>query len=205
MVAERPDDIPAAMREAFADRRIASAWNMMAVSEDGNRMAALGGFERLLKARGLTLEDIATAMLAPAATPAAKKPTSFEEAFGGFGDMFGQMADAARRTAATTAAQAKARVRREHIQGKDVPAQIHGTIEIVDERPSRTGTMLVFEVVEQMGDVRRVYGPIAAFSDASIAKLRKAADKSDPTTVSMKVRAPVHPNHMPSAQAVWFA
>jgi hypothetical protein len=211
---QRPNDVPAAVRNAFSRHRVRAAWEMMARSEGTLRTAALDGFERLLVAEGLTLLDLSeTIMSIPSgsaptdAEPRAMSP--FEQAFagpGGFGGIFGEMnaRRAADRAAAAPTPPQERRRRRRNVQGRDVPAQVHGRIRIEDERKVKGSDMLVFEVICEMGDETIVYGPLTSFSKTSIEKLRKAADREDPKLVAMKLRAPATEGRMPQTEAVWF-
>lgn len=210
----RPDDVTAAVRNAFSRHRVRAAWEMMARSEGTLRTAALDGFERLLVAEGLTLLDLSEAIMS---IPGGRQPidapprsmSPFEEAFAGpagFGGMFDQMnaRRAAERTQSTAAPSQPRRRNRRLVQGRDVPAQIHGTVRIEDERKVRGSDMLVFEVVCEMGGETVVYGPLTSFSKASIEKLRQAASKDAPKHVAMKLRAPATEGRMPQTEAVWF-
>lgn len=214
MTKQRPDDVPAAVRNAFSRHRVRAAWEMMARSEGTLRTAALDGFERLLVAEGLTLLDLSETIMS---IPNARQPidapprdmSPFEAAFAGadgFGGMFREMnaRRAAERPSPTPTPTQPHRRRRRTVQGRDVPAQIHGRVRIEDERKVRGSDMLVFEVACEMGDETIVYGPLTSFSKASIEKLRQAADRDAPKHVAMKLRAPATEGRMPQTEAVWF-
>lgn len=210
-MAERPKDIPAAMRDAFTTPRISSAWEMVALATDNDRMAALNGFERLLSARGLTLRDIADVLTQlPSKTSAAPSaPTTpgasaYEQAFSGFGDIFSQMSENARRREAEARPQ-PAPKRNCYVQGADVPVQISGNVVIQDERPTRGGSMIVFTVEHNFAGTTTVYGPIVAFSKVSREMVSRAANPSSPSTLGLKIRPPKQVGHMPSVETAWFA
>lgn len=202
-MAERPSDVPAAMREAFADRRIAAAWNMFAVSEGPNQTAALGGFVRLLEKRGLTLSDIPTTVAAPKVVERVvvekRAAPSFSDFASGMDSAFGDVAVRARR-----AATAGGDPRRRHVQGRDVPEAVTGTVRIADTEPNRTGLVTRFYVDSVDGDRMTTYGPITAISQSIRASLMRAADPQATRVVTIGIRRPNHIMKDPSARNVVF-
>jgi len=177
---ERPADIPAAVREAFASHRIDSAWNLVASAQPNERLAALLGFERLLSGRGLLLTDVAVAIAAvPAREPRsttgdrpvrdADDSSIDRSVFNGFGGTHARSREEPTRPAQT---QTRPTPGRTALTGPAVPETVVGRIRIEERRPTRgDGEMLVF--VAETED--RTYGPMAAYAGPQIAHLVEAA------------------------------
>jgi len=179
---KRPADdrIPAAVRAVFETNRMKTAWSMASSATSDSRLAAIEGVCRILAKEGLTLEDVMTAVLA--LKPAAPAAPSMADAFGGFGDIFGAMNARRQAEAAPAAAprnRAAERIRRE---GSEIPATIHGTIRILDEREISRGRMLVFEVT----DSNYRYGPIVCFANTGIERLKAGVEED--AFMAMSVR-----------------
>jgi hypothetical protein len=174
---ERPADIPAAVREAFAGHRVGSAWNLVVSAHPNERLAALLGFERLMAAKGLGLADVAVAIAAlpePVAVAAPRRdpddPSIDWSVFAGFGGSFSK--EDARRAPTPPARPATPAPRtRIELRGPAVPETVIGRIRIEERRPTRSdGEMLVF--VAETED--RTYGPMAAYAGPQIAHLVEA-------------------------------
>lgn len=206
-MAERPADVPAAVRRLFSTTRMSGAWNMFACAQNEQRDVALAAIVRLLDAHGLTLADIATAITeSQPAKPAANPMAS---AFSGFGDIFANMRPAAAGPApakpaghAPPADPAHAPTARPKpstiVQDKDIPTRIYGRIAIRDDTPARGafGRRLVIGVVGQDAQ----YDPIICFDADVIAKAIKAAEAD--LVVSLRIRPPAQPRHMPCATSI---
>jgi hypothetical protein len=171
---DRPEDIPSAMREAFANHRTASAWNLIASAGPAERLAALLGFERLLGARGLVLADVATAM---AAIPAPAPPRSRIDrnghmdaaGFRGFGGVHSKSAWPTEPGAPGPAAGDGDG--RRIVKDVAVPETVIGRIRIRERRPtSGGGEMLLFTAETE----NEIYGPLASFAGPQIAHLVEA-------------------------------
>lgn len=202
-MAERPADVPAAVRQLFSTSRMAGAWNMLACAQNEQRDVALAGIVRLLDAHGLTLADIATAITESQPTACAANPMA--SAFSGFGDIFAHMRPAAagpaptRPVEPTPAPAAPARAKPSTIvQGKDIPTRIYGRIAIRDDTPARGvfGRRLVIGVVGQDAQ----YDPIICFDGTVIAKAIRAAESDQ--VVSLRIRPPAQPRHLPCATSI---
>lgn len=179
---ERPHDVPAAMRAAFEEHRVVAAWNMMALSDDENRMAALRGFERLLVARGLRLEDMtATVLAVPTGRNARRGRSAFERMVDDVVDE-PTPAEPRRGRSATTPENLPLR------SGEAIPAQIRGHVRIVEDDGVLDGerpvAMLTFSVVSQDA----VYGPIVAYAGAYMNRLEEIVRQGRP--VAMVVGQP---------------
>ena len=172
---ERPQDVPAAMREAFAGHRTASAWNLLASSGPNERLAALLGFERLLAAQGLVLADVATAIAAIPAPDLPKARTDRNDGFDaadfrGFGGVHARAAWPTEPGAPGPAAMDGDG--RRIVKDVAVPETVIGRIRISERRPTRgSGEMLVFTAETES----TVYGPMASFASPQIAHLVEAA------------------------------
>ena len=140
----------------------------MATSEDKNRMAALRGFERLLVARGLGLEDVAKAILAlPKARKRQRGRSAFERMFD---DVVGDQGDDEPQRRTTSPKVEDLPIR----SGDAIPAVVQGYVRLVEDDGSRDAEMkvatLAFNVVSQ----NAVYGPILAYAGAYMNKLEEA-------------------------------
>lgn len=134
-----------AVRLAFSEHRVASAWNLLASPDHDQRLPALLGLERMLDARGLTLADVATALR--------------------------HGSDAAGPTVATTRRDREASPsHRTSFAGISVPETVVGRIRTVSRHPAPAGEMLLFTAETESA----VYGPIASYAAPQIAHLVEA-------------------------------
>lgn len=198
---ERPPDVPAAMREAFADRRVAAAWNMFSVSDGPNQAAALGGLVRLLEKRGLTLSDVAIAVTTPMIIEK-RGAASFADVVDGMGSAFDEVRARARRAA--DAATVHRPMDRRHVQGRDIPETITGVVRISATEPNRTGMVTTFHVDSVESGRTTTYGPITAISESIRSSLSRAADATTPRRVTISIRRPMHAMQNPSARRIVF-
>jgi hypothetical protein len=174
------DRIPAAVRDAFQSNRLQAAWRIASSATSDSRLPAIDGVCRILEKEGLNLADVMTAVLTIKGDAAPAAPT-MESAFGGFGDIFSASAFARKPAQAQTApTPPKQKIR----QGGDIPSTIHGTIRIFEERDTKVGRMIVFDVT----DSQNVYGPIVCFAATGIGRLKAAVDED--SFVAMSVRQP---------------
>jgi hypothetical protein len=206
-MAERPADVPAAVRQLFSTSRMSGAWNMLSCAQNEQRDVALAAIVRLLDAQGLTLADIATTIAE--SQPVAPSTNPMASAFSGFGDIFAHMRPAAagpvpaqpagHAPQADHAPVAPARAKPSTIvQGRDIPTRIYGRIAIRDDTPARGafGRRLVIGVVGQDAQ----YDPIICFDADVIAKAIRAAESDQ--VVSLRIRPPAQPRHLPCATSI---
>jgi len=174
------DKIPGAVRDAFSTNRLQSAWRMAQGSTQEMRMPAVEAIFRMLEKEGLTFEDVMTAVLTiKPSTPDFGK--SMEQAFSGFEGIFGDR-PFGRRAESAPQPKPAAQKRKTRFSGSEIPNNIHGTVSIDDDRPTKNGRMVVFSI----HDGEDVYGPIVCFTTTGIGVLKAAAE--DDGSVVMKVR-----------------
>lgn len=190
---DRPQNVPAAMRDAFNDRRVAAAWNMFALAEGSDQIAALGGFTRLLAKYGLTLADISEALL--------RNPlAAFQEASAFVWPEPAAKAHAGPFGGAKPAPEKP--LRRSFKHGLDIPSLITGVVTYVDEGRSRTGRMLTINVEAHEGGLTTIYGPLVVFSQKTI-DLIDAAKQS--VMLTMRIRRAPRPEFSPAVDSAWAA
>jgi hypothetical protein len=176
---DRPSDVPAAMRAAFSSKRVCDAWSMMALGQGADRLAAIGGFERLLQTHGLTLEDVRETILSirmpsPASDPVPIKVTNVVTATAaprGFSPVPpSAIPPEALRRPAFSPGGIQGDGRR-LVGGPQIPGRVAGRVCLHHRRPTRVGEELSFSVE----DDATIWGPISAFSDPQIAHLVESA------------------------------
>lgn len=190
----RPVNVPAAMREAFSDRRIAAAWNMFAMADGSDQIAALGGFTRLIAKHGLTLADMSEAIAGNVLQPQ-QDASAFvwpEPAAKADASPFG----------AARGAQGHKSAFRSFKQGIEIPRLITGLVTYIDEGTSRTGRMLTINVETHSANHTTIYGPLVVFSPKTVELISTVRQS---VLLTMRVRPAPRPEFSPAVEAAWAA